>query len=89
MTQVLGAGVRTRGIQVHGLSSVTRVPGVISRVAAADLLVHGGVPHEEEAEEPGRPVPGGVGAQLGRHYGHLQKEGEGRVRARVRAWARG
>ena len=56
---------------------MTRVPGVISSVLLSDLLIHGCVPHEEEAEEAGRPIPGGVGAQLGGHYGHLQQQGQG------------
>ena len=43
----------------------------------SDLFIHGCVPHEEEAEEAGRPIPSSVGAQLGRHYGHLQYQGQG------------
>ena len=62
---------------MHQVTRIHHPECLVKYYITADLFVHGGVPHEEEAEEAGRPIPGGVGAQLGGHYGHLQQQGQG------------
>ena len=62
---------------MHQVTRIHHPECLVKYYITADLFVHGGVPHEEEAEEAGRPIPSGVGAQLGGHYGHLQQQGQG------------